>query len=188
MKKVFVLLFIIYCLLFGLNHSLWAQDRYATCDLCGYCKDYVPTPPQRNPPTNWEQCRACLYENASTDPFSNETLKIGENNTPPTPIPGRWYALGTCIQTAGSFQQEGSASSLVAVLLNFVFMITGAIGLAYFIYGSFILLTSQAEPEKINQGKRIIYGAIIGIIITLSSVFLVRLITSGFLKIPGFGE
>jgi hypothetical protein len=67
-------------------------------------------------------------------------------------------------------------------------MITGAIGLAYLIYGSFILLTSQAEPEKINQGKRIVYGAIIGIIITLFSIFLVNLIANGFLKIPGFGE
>ena len=176
MKKVFVLgifLFVIF------NFPVFGQDRYATCDQCGYCMDSTV-------PTNWENCRTCLYESASTDPTSNETLKIDDENIPVTPMPGRWYVLGTCVKTAGGFQQEGAASSLVQVLLNLIFKTAGGIAFIYFIYGSFIVLTSQSEPEKINHGKRIITGAIVGLVIALGSVFLVNLLASGFLKIPGF--
>ncbi len=175
MKKLLVLLFIIYNLLFGLSNLTFAQDRYVTCDQCGYC-------PPSEKPSNWESCQQCLYE-------SEDTLKIDETtNLPPITIPGRWYTLVGCINTSGGFQQEGAASSLIQVLLDLVFKTAGGIAFLYFIYGSFIVLTSQSEPEKIIHGRRIITGAIVGLIIALSSVFLVNLLASGFLKIPGFGN
>jgi len=93
-----------------------------------------------------------------------------------------------CINTnLNSFQSEGAASSVVQTLLNLIFGATGVIGLAYFLYGSGLILTSQAEPEKLGRGKRLIVGAIVGIIFSLGSVFIVNLLASGVLKIPGFG-
>lgn len=155
-------------------------SRYAACDLCGYC------PPDRLPST-WEKCRLCLYPNASSDPALKETLQVDTGtNTGPTPYQGRQYTVIGCIKTdLGSFSQEGAAASVVQIILNVIFSIIGGIAFLYLIYGSFIVLTSQAEPERLNYGKRLIYGAIIGLIFSLSSVFIVNFLAAG-LKIPGF--
>ncbi|MBI4225933.1 hypothetical protein HY612_02365 [Candidatus Roizmanbacteria bacterium] len=155
--------------------------RYAACDLCGYC------PPDQLPST-WEKCRLCLYPTASPDSALKETLRVDlGTNTGPTPYQGRQYTVIGCIKTdLGSFQQEGAAASVVQILLNVIFSIIGSIAFLYLIYGSFVVLTSQAEPERLNYGKRLIYGAIIGLIFSLSSVFIVNFLASGVLKIPGF--
>ena len=181
MGKVFVWLLVIgYWLLVSVI-PVTAQERYATCDLCGYC-------PPNAAPSNWESCRNCLYQSASSDPGSNETLKIDDvTNLPPTPIPGRWYTIIGCFNTnLNSFQQEGAAGSVVQTLLNLIFSAAGGLALLYFIYGSFLILSSQADPEKLGQGKRIIVGAIVGVIFSFSSVFIINLLASGILKIPGF--
>jgi len=182
MKKLLILLFIISCLLLNLPGFVFSQESFATCDLCGYC-------PPSQPPSNWESCRRCLYETTNPDPFSKETLKINQSTgRPPVPAAGRWYTIIGCINTnLGSFQREGAAASVIQTLLNLVFSVAGGIALLYFLYGSFLVLTSQAEPEKLNQGKRAIYGAVVGIIFCLSSVFIINLLASGVLKVPGFG-
>jgi len=158
-----------------------AANRFAACDLCGYC------PPDRIP-SAWEKCRQCLYPNASTNTATKGTLKIDPvTNTGPTPQPGRQYTVIGCIQTdLASFSQEGAAASVVQVLLNIIFSAIGAIAFLYLMYGSFTVLTSQAEPEKLNYGKRLIYGAVVGLIFSLMSAFIVNFIASGILKIPGF--
>ena len=155
--------------------------RYAACDLCGYC------PPDRLPST-WEKCRQCLYPRASTDTTTKQTLLIDVGtNTGPTPYQGRQYTVIGCIKTdLTSFNEPGAAAGVVQILLNVIFSMVGGIAFLYLIYGSFVVLTSQAEPERINYGKRLIYGAIIGLIFCLSSVFVVNFIASGILRIPGF--
>lgn len=179
----FILFFLLFfsLLIFIPSFSL-AEDRYATCDLCGYC------PPNR-PPSNWEKCAACLYPGV-TDPESNQTLLINpETNLPPTPYPGRQYTMLGCIKTdLGSFQQEGAAVSVIQALLWVIFSVVGGIAFLSLIYGAFVITTSQNNPEKLNYGKRIVYGAIIGVIFSLFSVFIVNLLASRVLKIPGFGE
>lgn len=188
MKKVVIWLLVAGCWLLVVFSPAFAQDRFATCDLCGFCKDLIPTPPQQNPPSNWESCRRCIYEFASSDPYAYETLKINDSNLPPSPVPGRYYTVIGCIDTnLGSFQTEGAAASLVQVLLKLIFSAAGGIALLYFLYGSFLVLTSQTNPERLGQGKRTIYGAVVGIIFCFSSVFLINLLASGVLKIPGFG-
>jgi len=181
-KKLFNL-FLILIFFLPLVLPVTAQDRYATCDQCGYC-------PPNPPPGNWTQCVQCLYEGIAPIPDQKETLKIDPNtNLPPTPHPGRAYTLIGCVKTdLGSFQQEGAAASVVQILLDLIFKIIGGIALIYLLYGVSIIMTSQANPEKLNLGKRIILGAIIGVIFSLSAVFLVRLIASGILKIPGFSQ
>ena len=158
-----------------------APSRFAACDLCGYC-------PPDTPPSTWESCRKCIYPGASSDPASKDTLRIDlSTNTGPTPHQGRQYTIIGCIQTdLASFQQEGAAASVVQILLNVIFSVIGGIAFLYLIYGSFIILTSQAEPERLNYGKRLVYGAIVGLIFTLSSVFVVNFLATGILKIPGF--
>lgn len=186
MKWFFVFITILQIFL-AFNQAVSAQAgtapaaRFAACDLCGYC------PPDKLPST-WASCKACLYPAASANATSKSTLKIDPiTNTGPTPQPGRQYTVIGCIKTdLASFNQEGAAASVVQVLLNIIFSLIGGIGFLYLMYGSFIVLTSQAEPEKLNYGKRLIVGAVVGVIFSLLSAFIVNFIASGILKIPGF--
>lgn len=181
MRRFFIFGVVVFLLL-TVNFPVLAQTRTATCDLCGFC-------PPNPPPSNWENCRQCLYESASSDPNSYETLSVGDENIPPTPIPGRWYTMIGCINTnLNSFENEGAAASVVQILLRLIFSTAGGIAFLYFLYGSFLILTSQADPERLNQGKSIVYQAIVGLIFSLSSIFIINLIGSGILKIPGFNN
>lgn len=184
MKRL-VFFFIFFILLFtSIIPSVSAQTpspRFAACDLCGYCRGNTP-------PANWNKCAECLYGLTSADPISNITLKIDETtNLPPKAVPGKMYTQLGCVGTnLGGFQQEGAAAGVAQTLLNLVFSIVGGLAFLSLIYGSFIILTSQANPERLNYGKRVVYGAIVGVIFSLSAVFLVNLLASGILKIPGF--
>jgi hypothetical protein len=192
MKRFLILL--IFCLVF-LTVPVFAQttDHFATCDQCGYCPKTDATTgaciPQ-NPPGSWQSCANCLYGDLSPDPTTCNTLKINpDTNLPPSPRSGTWYTMIGCVDVGvAGFSQSGAAGGLVQMLLNIVFSIAGGITLLYLLYGAFLVLTSQAEPEKLQQGKQIIWGAIIGLGFTLASVFLVNLLASGILKIPGFSQ
>lgn len=185
MKHVFLFL-VLFILLFSAQQALAISptpaNRYAACDLCGYC-------PPDSPPSNWKSCKECLYPDiTSDDPLSKNTLKIDPlTNVGPTIAVGRQYTMIGCIQTDLGFTKEGAASSVTQTLLNIIFGVVGGVAFLYLIYGSFIILTSQSNPERLNYGKRLVFGAIIGVIFTLASVFIVNFITSGILRIPGFG-
>lgn len=188
MRKSILSFFIFFILLFGFLPSVLAQTptptgRFAACDLCGYCQGNTP-------PSGWGKCAECLYGVINGDPTSNVTLKIDEStNLPPKALPGKMYTQLGCIGTnLGGFQQAGAAAGVVQTLLNVIFSIVGGLAFLSLIYGSFIILTSQANPERLNYGKRVVYGAIIGVTFTLSAVFLVNLLSSGILKIPGFSS
>ena len=183
--KRFLLFFLFLTCVFGVFNKTVSADqtdsRFGVCDLCSYC-------PDNSPPSNWENCRLCLYPLASSKSQDKATLLIDDQtNTQPTPWPGHAYTMLGCIQTdLGSFTKEGAASSVIQTLLNMIFAFGGGLAFLFLIYGSFLILTSQAEPEKLNHGKRVVYGAIIGIVFALFSVFLVNFLASGVLKLPGF--
>jgi hypothetical protein len=155
--------------------------RFAACDLCGYC-------PPNSPPSSWEKCRQCLYPDGSTDSTAQDTLKVdSDTNQAVTPYPGRQYTFLGCISTnIGGFSQEGGVGSVTQKLLNIVFSLAGGVAFLYLLYGAFVLATSQADPERLNYGKLLVWGAIIGLIFCLTSVLIVNFIANQVLKIPGF--
>lgn len=166
-------------------------ERCATCDLCGLCqKDGVITYNSGN----WEKCRNCLYPALTSVPASQfETLKIdATDNIPPTPIFGAHYTMIGCVNTGGDGFRGGGgtlgSSTLVNKLLDFIFKGVGAVAFLYLIFGAFTVLTSQANPEKLAQGKAMVVGALVGLVFALMSVFIVGLIGSGILKVPGFAS
>ena len=155
---------------------------YATCDSCGFC-------PPNAPPQSWESCRKCLYPDMSSDPALMESLMIDpETGLPPPVVSGRQYTFLGCLGGGAGFTEEGAVGGVVQSLLNIIFSVAGGISFLYLIYGSYIIITSQANPERLNYGKRVLYGAIAGLIFTIGSVFIVNFIASGILKIPGFGD
>jgi len=185
MTKFFYITIVFFITLFLFSAPLTqGQTRYAECDLCGYCPNI-----NSNPPDNWEKCRECLYPTADQDFAQKDTLKIDPTiNVPPTPFPGRMYTMIGCIKSnLTNFTQEGAASSVVQKLLDFLFSIAGGIAFLYLLYGSYLVMTSKADPTKLQQGKRVILGAIIGVVFAVGAVFIINLLASGILKIPGFG-
>jgi hypothetical protein len=180
-KKIFVLFFV-FLLSASILGGVLAQARYAACDLCGYC-------PPNPPPQSWPACQKCLYPNINPDPTAKDSLKVNpDTNLPAAPVLGRQYTFLGCIKSNEGFSKDGAAGGVVQTLLNIVFSMSGGIAFLYLIYGAFIITTSQSNPERLNYGRRVVYGAIAGLIFTLGSVFIVKFIASGVLKIPGFGE
>ena len=171
--------------------------RYNTCDACGLCPKIVngttPSCTVDFVPGDWKSCVKCLYPekypaSSTPDPADCATLLIDDaTNLAKTPVTvGRQYTMLGCITSGTSVGFQGGAPSFVQAMLNVIFSLSGGIAFLYLMYGGFIYMTSQADAEQLNYGKRLITGAIVGIIITISSVFLVNLIGSGILKIPGF--
>jgi len=185
--------------------------RFATCDACGLCPIIsndnndienptatctVPVTPV--PPGNWKQCVRCLYpslyptELPLPDPYADNcrSLRVEPTtNQAPTTIPGRQYTAIGCITSTGGFENNkgtGASSFTQALFDLIVFKMIGGIALLYLMYGAFLILTSQSDPEKLNHGKRVLYGAVIGVVFVLSSVLLVNIIGSNILRIPGF--
>src|SRR3989344_731984 len=148
------------------NHNLVGlKYRYTACDLCGYC------PPDKLP-SSWESCRKCLYPSANPTPTMGDTLRITDpsTNDGPTPFPEKTYTGIGCI---GSTPEKASQA-----VLNIIFSIVGGLAFLALMYGGFVVATSQAEAERLNYGKRIIRGAIIGVVVTLLSAFIVKFIAS----------
>jgi len=190
MKRLLIVFIFFLAAAFFVNQSL-AQTttpanlgpRYAACDQCGYC-------PPNPPPGSWSTCQKCLYPDINPDPTAQESLKIDpETNLVIAPATGRQFTFLGCLTTgAGSFSQVGGAGSVVQILLKTVFSIVGGVAFLYLLYGAFVLATSQNDPEKLNYGKRLVYGAIVGLIFSLTSVLIINFIASQVLKIPGFGS
>lgn len=183
MKNVFVVVMLLVSILFTTILPANAQE-YATCDQCGYCQGQTP-------PTNWDKCRDCLYNVGGAPATSNETLKLGPpgpfEDIVPTTVPGNYYTGVGCVRTGG-FTKSGSAGAVSQAILNVIFSVAGGIAFLYILFGAFQVATSQNNPERLNYGKRLIIGSIIGLIISLSAVFLVNIIGGQVLKIPGFGS
>lgn len=171
---------------FDINGGQSNSPRYSACDLCGFCqKNGAPQPtPQR-----WEQCRLCLYPDTVPHPATDMlTLKIdGSDTQGPTPKPGRMYTFLGCIGTnLVSFSDSGAAASPVQAILNVIFSVAGGLSLLFILYGAYVILTSRGEARRLRYGKQILLGAVAGLAFTLASVFVVNMIASGVLKIPGF--
>ncbi len=148
--------------------KLNAASRMAECNACGYCL-------QKTPPDGVEKCMECLYPGLALD----DSLRVDpDTGTAPGAVKGRYYTQLGCVDT-----QPGA-------LLNFflsklVFPITGILALLALIYGAYLLITSQDNPEQIQKGRLWIIGAIVGAVFVFSAVLLVQTVGKDILKIPG---
>jgi len=62
----------------------------------------------------------------------------------------------------------------------------GGVSLLFIIYGGYIILVSQGNPEKINNGKSYILYAIIGLLLAIFGFVFIQVIAIDILHIPGF--
>ncbi len=189
MIKLIKLLFLLIIGVFILStlNTIMAQDSsYVDCNECGYCM--APSDPQPAPNKTQIQCMECLYGLDASSSFleiKENTLKINPvTSLPPQPTPGHMNTMIGCISIDGGFSQEGAVAGLANVVLGLIFKLAGAIAFLYILYGAFIVLTSQDNPEKLGTGKNILIGAIVGLVFCLLSMFILNLIANDILKIP----
>lgn len=77
---------------------------------------------------------------------------------------------------------SGFTSKLFTLSLG----IAGGIAILLIIVGGLQIQTSIGNPDRVNQGKEIIEGAIIGLLLIILSVFILRVVGVDILGIPGF--
>ena len=64
--------------------------------------------------------------------------------------------------------------------------IGGAAGFLVFLYGSYLILTSGDDVERVKLGRKYITSSLKGIILIIFGFLIFRIITVDILKIPGF--
>jgi glucose uptake protein GlcU len=62
----------------------------------------------------------------------------------------------------------------------------GGVALLFIIYGGYIVLTSQGNPMRLNNGKSYIMYSLIGLLIAVFGYVIIQVMVIDILKIPGF--
>lgn len=70
-------------------------------------------------------------------------------------------------------------------LLPFLFGIAGGISFLLMVYGFILITVSKGDPKAVQGARETITSAITGLILSIFSIFILRLIVSGILKLPG---
>jgi len=84
----------------------------------------------------------------------------------------------------GCFPTEPSV--IIQWVLRYAIMLAGGVGFLLMLYGSFQIMTSSGDPEKLQAGQQILGAAITGLLLIVFSLFLLRFIGADILKIPGW--
>lgn len=68
---------------------------------------------------------------------------------------------------------------LIGIIVAGALGVVGSISLLVFVYGGFLMLVSQGDPQKIQKGKATMVWATIGLVVIFGSYILVSYIISG---------
>lgn len=92
---------------------------------------------------------------------------------------GAWAAIGpnNCIPT--------DPSGFAAEIIKILFGLAGGVAFLLIIYGAFICITSQGNPQKAQACRETITSAIVGLLMLIFALFIVRLIFGPIGIIPG---
>ena len=100
----------------------------------------------------------------------------GDIDNPPDPPQGIWTAIG-CIPT--------DQTQIAATFIRFFVGIGGVFGVFFLIYGSFLYISSQGNPEKTQQARQILTSTLGGLIFIITSVIIYQLLGVTILRLPG---
>ena len=89
--------------------------------------------------------------------------------------------LSTEGQEQGYLENASEGNPLAAFIIqiiNFIVLISGSVSFLLIVVGGFMILSSAGNETSLNKGKDIIKIAIIGLVLTLSSYFIVAFVQS----------
>ena len=95
--------------------------------------------------------------------------------TPPAPAPAPTVRLSSCCSTI--VPADTSINGLAQVIVNIyncIICVIGALTLLFVVIGGVVLILSGGNSERISLGRKIIVGAIVGMVIVLASVLIVN--------------
>lgn len=78
------------------------------------------------------------------------------------------------------------ASLITKTVITLGIRLGGGISFLVLLYGSYLILTSQGDVERVKNGKKYATSAIKGLFLIIFAVFIVRFIGVTLLQIPGF--
>lgn len=84
---------------------------------------------------------------------------------------------GKCIPKIDSFQQ---APLIGLALIDMLLYVAGIIVVGYVIYGAFLYMTSQGQPDKTSAAKDTILNAVIGMVIVVLGITIVGFVGAKF--------
>lgn len=90
---------------------------------------------------------------------------------------GVWTAIG-CIPTKPTW--------FAAEVVRIIFGISGGLGFLLILYGAFLCITSQGNPQKAQACKETITSAVVGILMVIFSLLIIRVLFGPTGIIPGF--
>jgi len=76
-------------------------------------------------------------------------------------------------------------NGFIGWLLPWFFGVAGGISFFLMIFGFIRVATSQGDPKAVQGGKETVTSAIMGLLVSIFSLFIVRLVLLDILKIPG---
>lgn len=121
----------------------------------------------------WNADKAKYDEVKSQD--QNYGAGNGNKIIPPCALADKLYFTGpNGNQVAGPC---GDVSIFVILLLNasqYLFTIIGALALAMFVYGGFMMILSQGNSEKVKKGTGAIVAAVVGLVIAFGGYALIK--------------
>lgn len=88
-------------------------------------------------------------------------------------------SLGTAIETlTKSGQTVTDEASLVQTIVNIAIPVSVICVVVLGVYGGYILMSSQGNPDKLQEGKEVITNAIIGFVVILVCTGILLLISN----------
>ena len=95
---------------------------------------------------------------------------------------GYWGGSKGLLGCSGIYCNEAGFCGIVQVILN---VISFGISIAFFVllpifltWGGIVILTSQGNPGKLGEGKKILTGTLVGVLITLGGYLILQTFTS----------
>ena len=107
----------------------------------------------------------------------------------PTPTPDAFLPIlcgDTCSTAIGNIitHPEAFVGNLFAILLS----LSGGVALILIIISGYRLMTSQGNPEKVQQAREQLTSAIIGLLFIIFSLAILQIIGVDILRIPGLNS
>lgn len=102
-----------------------------------------------------------------------------------SPAPGPGGGEAGSIRTAIGDIDPNNLQGFIQSLLGIAFGVAGGIAFLLMLFGSFQIMTSSGNPEKMKAGSELITSALTGLLFIIFSVFLLKLIGVTILDIPG---
>lgn len=92
---------------------------------------------------------------------------------------GSWTVFG-CL--------SNNPSGFVNFILKLAIGVGGGIAFLSILWGSFNIITSSGDPNKLNMGKEMVFYSVIGLLLIIFSVVILKIIGVDILGIPGFKQ